>query len=77
MVRTVFDYISISPDYLEFRIKISVVELYMEKIRDLLNPSRGVDLKIREDKAKGIYIQDITETYVADETEIYEILKLS
>lgn len=56
MVGTVFDYISNSPDYLEFRIKISVVELYMEKIRDLLNPTRGVDLKIREDKAKGIYI---------------------
>lgn len=35
MVNTVFDYIEASPDYVEYRIKISVTELYMEKVRDL------------------------------------------
>jgi len=34
-VNTVFDFIENSPDNLEYRIKISVTELYMEKIRDL------------------------------------------
>jgi len=55
MVGSLFMKIGESPEHLEFRIKISVVEIYMEKIRDLLNPCK-VDLKIREDKAKGIYI---------------------
>lgn len=58
MVGTVFEHISNSSDDTEFRIKISVIEIYMEKIRDLLNPSKS-DLKIREDKTRGIYIQVI------------------
>lgn len=35
MVNTVFDSIAESPDNIEYRIKISVTELYMEKVRDL------------------------------------------
>jgi kinesin family protein 5 len=58
-VSSIFERIASSPNYLEFRIKISMVEIYMEKIRDLLDSSK-VDLKIRENKTKGIYIQDVT-----------------
>lgn len=39
MVDMVFDTIYTSPDHIEFRIKVSIVEIYMEKIRDLLNIS--------------------------------------
>lgn len=38
MVGTLFSHIGQSSESLEFRIKISVVEIYLEKIRDLLNP---------------------------------------
>jgi kinesin family protein 5 len=48
MVNTLFDYIGNSPDYLEFKIKVSVVELYLEKLKDLIGQKN--DLKIREDK---------------------------
>jgi kinesin family protein 5 len=75
MVGTVFDHIGSSPDNLEFRIKVSVIEIYMEKVRDLLNPTKH-DLKIREDKTKGVYIQDVTENYVSEEQEIYDVLKV-
>lgn len=37
MVDYVFDTIYNSPDHIEFKIKVSIVEIYMEKIRDLLN----------------------------------------
>lgn len=60
-----FDFIENSPDNLEYRIKISVVELYMEKIRDLQSIKKN-DLKIREDKHHGVYIQDVTETSIAE-----------
>lgn len=36
----------------------------MEKLRDLLEPSKA-DLKIRSDKKRGIYIEDLTETYIS------------
>jgi kinesin family protein 5 len=31
---------------------------------------------VREDKNRGIYIQDVTEKYVSEENEVYEIMKL-
>ena len=46
----------------------------MEKIRDLLNINKN-NLNIREDKIKGIYIQDVTEPYVTSEEDIYKLMK--
>ena len=37
MVSEIFNSISDSPDHIEWRIKVSVVEIYMERIRDLLD----------------------------------------
>ena len=74
MVTTVFDYISDTPDHIEFTVKVSIVEIYMERIRDLLNPKK-VNLKVREDKSKGIYIEDVTESYVSDEKDVYDFLR--
>jgi len=47
----------------------------MEKIRDLLDPSK-TNLKVVEDKKKGIYIAGVTENYVAEAGEVYEIMKI-
>ena len=51
-----FDGVSTMDDSIEFRIKVSYVEIYLEKVRDLLD-SLGVkdNLAIREDRIKGIY----------------------
>lgn len=75
MVNTVFSVISDSPEHIEFKLKVTIVEIYMEKIRDLLEVSKN-DLKIREDKNRGIYIQDATESYVSEEIDVYELMKL-
>ena len=72
MIDNVFSYIMESPDHLEFRIKVSIVEIYMESLRDLLDIEK-VNLKIREDKTRGIYIQDVTESYVSDEDNVYSV----
>ena len=66
MVRTVFQKIENASEDIEFTVKISMVEIYMERIKDLLNPSQ-TNLKIHEDKQRGIYIADVTEEYVGDE----------
>ena len=52
-----------------------MIEIYMEKIQDLLDPSK-TNLKIGESKEKGIYIVDVTETYVVNEQEVYDMLTL-
>jgi kinesin family protein 5 len=43
-----------------------MIEIYMEKIRDLLDPSKD-NLKIHEDRNKGVYIGDLTENYITEE----------
>lgn len=75
MVNTVFEYITQSPDHIEFTVKCSMCEIYMEKIRDLFSPEK-TNLKIREEKGKGIYIEDATECYVSEESDVYELMKL-
>ena len=75
MVRTVFNRIETASENIEFTVKIAMIEIYMEKIRDLLDPSKD-NLKVHEEKGKGVYVADVTETYVAEEQEVYDIMKL-
>ena len=75
MVRTVFNRIESASEYIEFTVKVSMVEIYMERIRDLINPDKD-NLKIHEEKGKGVYMADIEEWYIADENEVYELMKL-
>ena len=70
MVRTVFNRIHTASENMEFSVKVSMCEIYNEKIKDLFNPSRD-NLKIHEEKTRGIYIQDITERWCGDENEVY------
>lgn len=63
MVRTVFARIESAGEHMEFTVKISMIEIYMEKIRDLLDPVKD-NLRVHEEKNKGVYVADVTETYV-------------
>jgi kinesin family protein 5 len=74
MVRTVFNRIETANENIEFTVKISMIEIYMEKIKDLLDPSKD-NLKIHEDKAKGVYIADVTENYVMAEQQVFQFMK--
>jgi len=69
MVRTVFNRIETASENIEFTVKISMIEIYMERIKDLLDTSKD-NLKIHEDKTRGVYIADVTETYVSEELEV-------
>eukprot|EP01060_Flectonema_neradi_P003014 TRINITY_DN11890_c0_g1_i1.p1 TRINITY_DN11890_c0_g1~~TRINITY_DN11890_c0_g1_i1.p1 ORF type:complete len:807 (+),score=187.98 TRINITY_DN11890_c0_g1_i1:53-2473(+) len=62
------------PD-IEFSIKVSYVEIYMEKIRDLFNPTK-VNLQLHEDfkGGKGVFIAGATEEHVSDPEEIFELM---
>eukprot|EP01133_Synstelium_polycarpum_P007635 gene7635-8932_t len=59
----------------EFTIKCSFLEIYMENIIDLLNP-KNKNLKIRESKSNGVWIEGLTEEFVSDEHEIMNLIAL-
>jgi len=55
----VFSSISKAFENIEFRIKVSLTELYMAKLKDLLDQNKN-DLKIKSDKKRGVFIEDLT-----------------
>ena len=73
MVRTVFSRIENASENVEFTVKVSMSEIYNERIKDLLDPMKD-NLKIHEEKGKGVYIQDITEQYVVSDAEVYNLM---
>ena len=74
MINHVFDYIH-KQEGTEFTLKVSMIEIYQERIRDLLDLSR-VNLPIREDSIKGIYVDGCSERYVGCHQDVLSALEL-
>ena len=73
IVEQIFNRIMQSDGSIEFTVKVSYMEIYMEKIRDLLVPHND-NLPIHEDKQRGVYVKGLHEFYVANVGEVYMIL---
>lgn len=76
VVDMVFSTIDATVDKREFIVKASYVEVYMERVKDLLDTTK-TNLNIREDfpGGHGIYIENVTEEYVADAAEVFRVLQ--
>lgn len=75
MIHHVFNHILNSVQDIEYTVKVSMIEIYMEKIKDLIDISR-VNLNVREEKLKGLYIEDLSEHYVISEEEVNVLMKV-
>ncbi|XP_063715858.1 kinesin heavy chain-like isoform X2 [Symsagittifera roscoffensis] len=73
IVGDIFSHIYNMDENLEFHIKVCYYEIYMEKIRDLLDPSKN-NLPIHEDKNKVPYVKGITERFVACPDEVMDVI---
>ncbi|KAI8371561.1 uncharacterized protein BYT42DRAFT_616646 [Radiomyces spectabilis] len=47
-------------DGLTFEVEVSYIEIYNEKVRDLLNPRNKGNLKVREHPSLGPYVEDLS-----------------
>ncbi|KAG2213196.1 hypothetical protein INT47_011345 [Mucor saturninus] len=74
IIEQIFTSINDAPSNLEFTVKVSYMEIYMEKVRDLFNPSAD-NLAIHEDKTRGVYVKDLCEIYVSNTAEVYLAMK--
>ena len=74
LVDAIFTGIAQSSDQIEFTVKLSYVEIYNERIQDLLTASSSPSpLKIREGP-RGVYIENVTERYVSSYKEVLAVL---
>ncbi|KAK1272217.1 Kinesin-1-like protein PSS1 [Acorus gramineus] len=65
-----------SSDEVHCTVKLSMVEIYMEKIRDLLDLAKD-NLQILESKVQGIYLSEVTEIAVMDPADALKCLSES
>lgn len=74
IVEKIFETIQSSSSDLEFTVKVSYMEIYMERVRDLLNPAND-NLPIHEDKLKGVYVKGLLEFSVGSMDEVFEAMR--
>jgi len=74
MMQYIFILIEKANSDIEYSVKCQYYQIYNEKIQDLLD-IRKKDLAIREDKNKGIWVEDCTEAYVSSQEEMYAVFK--
>ncbi|KAL4646323.1 kinesin heavy chain-like isoform X1 [Arapaima gigas] len=69
----IFNHIFTMEENLEFQIKVSYFEIYMEKIRDLLDVTK-TNLSVHEDMNRVPYVKGCTERFVSSPEEVMDII---
>ncbi|KAG9325109.1 hypothetical protein KVV02_006771 [Mortierella alpina] len=72
-VEDVFKYIRENSER-EFLLRVSYLEIYNESIRDLLSPE-AIDLRIHEDRKRGVYVSPLKEEIVTTPSQVMRILQ--
>uniref|UniRef100_A0AAQ4RIH7 Kinesin-like protein n=1 Tax=Gasterosteus aculeatus aculeatus TaxID=481459 RepID=A0AAQ4RIH7_GASAC len=73
IVDDIFNYIYSMDENLEFHIKVSYFEIYLDKIKDLLDVSK-VNLSVHEDKNRVPYVKGCTERFVSSPEEVMDAI---
>ncbi|KAL7641990.1 UNVERIFIED_CONTAM: hypothetical protein RMT77_007864 [Armadillidium vulgare] len=74
IINDIFNHIYSMEENLEFHIKVSYFEIYMDKIRDLLDVSK-VNLAVHEDKNRVPFVKGATERFVSSPEEVFEVIE--
>ena len=74
IIEQMFDSILRSPGNIEYTVRVSYMEIYMERIRDLLAPQND-NLPVHEEKSRGVYVKGLLEIYVSSVQEVYEVMR--
>lgn len=59
---------------LEFAVEVSFMEIYCERVRDLLNPKNKGNLKVREHPLLGPYVEDLSKLAVTSYEDIHDLI---
>ncbi|XP_074292768.1 kinesin-like protein KIN-1 [Silene latifolia] len=73
VIEGIFEMINSSQEATTYSVKLSMVEIYMEKVRDLLDLSKD-NIQIKENKSQGILLSGVTEIPVLEAADALQIL---
>lgn len=74
IVEQIFASILSSQANIEYTVRVSYMEIYMERIRDLLAPQND-NLPVHEEKNRGVYVKGLLEIYVSSVQEVFEVMR--
>ncbi|XP_063799922.1 kinesin-like protein KIF1B isoform X16 [Pseudophryne corroboree] len=57
-----------------FSVEVSYMEIYCERVRDLLNPKNKGNLRVREHPLLGPYVEDLSKLAVTSYTDIADLM---
>lgn len=58
----------------KFTVEVSYIEIYNEKVRDLLNPKNTGNLRVREHPSLGPYVEDLSKLVVSNYDEMMTLM---
>ena len=58
----------------KFTVEVSYIEIYNEKVRDLLNPKNTGNLRVREHPSLGPYVEDLSKLVVSSYDEMMTLM---
>ena len=61
------------PD-MQYSVEVSYMEIYCERVRDLLNPNNKGNLRVREHPLLGPYVEDLSKLAVTSYVDIHELM---
>lgn len=64
----------LTSEVLKFQVEVSYIEIYNEKVRDLLNPGNKGNLKVREHPTIGPYVEDLSRLVVKSFEDIDHLM---
>lgn len=72
--RQVFDAIRADTEGVEFVLRCSLLEVYCEQLRDLLNPANR-HLRVKELPGRGVFVDGLVQEFVVCESDILDIIR--
>jgi kinesin family protein 1 len=65
---------TLADSLLRFSVEVSYMEIYNEKVRDLLNPLSKASLRVREHPSLGPYVEDLSKMIVSDASDVLRFI---
>ncbi|OXA56707.1 Kinesin-like protein KIF1A [Folsomia candida] len=74
MCKDLFKKINDDDEGLQFSVEVSYMEIYCERVRDLLNPQNKGNLRVREHPLLGPYVEDLSKLAVTSYRDIHQLM---
>ena len=59
---------------IQYSVEVSYMEIYCERVRDLLNPANTDNLRVREHPLLGPYVEDLTKLAVQSYADVSDLM---